>query len=128
MQVCERSLDCRYVILCVVPILCCALCYVCLTVDEIYHLAAPASPFHYMHNPIKTIKTNAIGTGNMLGMISVIVLHFIFVDYIPCLTLVVGTHYLHQCQHNPCSWMLGTNDSTHQRARSPTHQLADEKS
>jgi len=40
----------------------------CSTVDEIYHLAAPASPFHYMHNPIKTIKTNAVGTGNMLGM------------------------------------------------------------
>lgn len=39
-----------------------------LEIDEIYHLAAPASPFHYMHNPIKTIKTNAIGTGNMLGL------------------------------------------------------------
>ena len=27
-------------------------------VDEIYHLASPASPPHYMYNPVKTIKTN----------------------------------------------------------------------
>lgn len=37
-------------------------------VDEIYHLASPASPPHYMYNPIKTIKTNTIGTINMLGL------------------------------------------------------------
>jgi len=37
-------------------------------VDEIYHLASPASPPHYMYNPIKTIKTNSIGTMNMLGL------------------------------------------------------------
>ena len=37
-------------------------------VDEIYHLASPASPPHYMFNPIKTIKTNSIGTINMLGL------------------------------------------------------------
>ena len=37
-------------------------------VDEIYHLASPASPPHYMYNPIKTIKTNSIGTINMLGL------------------------------------------------------------
>lgn len=37
-------------------------------VDEIYHLASPASPPHYMFNPVKTIKTNTIGTINMLGM------------------------------------------------------------
>lgn len=36
--------------------------------DEIYHLASPASPPHYMFNPIKTIKTNTIGTINMLGL------------------------------------------------------------
>lgn len=36
-------------------------------VDEIYHLASPASPPHYMHNPVKTLKTNTIGTINMLG-------------------------------------------------------------
>ncbi|XP_073992488.1 UDP-xylose synthase [Rhodnius prolixus] len=37
-------------------------------VDEIYHLASPASPPHYMYNPVKTIKTNTIGTINMLGL------------------------------------------------------------
>lgn len=30
-------------------------------VDEIYHLASPASPPHYMYNPVKTIKTNTLG-------------------------------------------------------------------
>lgn len=37
-------------------------------VDEIYHLASPASPPHYMYNPVKTIKVNSIGTINMLGL------------------------------------------------------------
>lgn len=37
-------------------------------VDEIYHLASPASPPHYMDNAVKTIKTNTIGTINMLGL------------------------------------------------------------
>jgi len=36
--------------------------------DEIYHLASPASPPHYMYNPVKTIKTNTVGTVNMLGL------------------------------------------------------------
>lgn len=36
-------------------------------VDEIYHLASPASPPHYMLNPVKTVKTNTLGTINMLG-------------------------------------------------------------
>ncbi|CAI7821772.1 unnamed protein product [Closterium sp. NIES-53] len=39
-----------------------------LEVDQIYHLACPASPVHYKHNPIKTIKTNVAGTMNMLGL------------------------------------------------------------
>lgn len=39
-----------------------------LEVDQIYHLACPASPPHYQYNPIKTIKTNTEGTGNMLGL------------------------------------------------------------
>ncbi|KAH7302080.1 hypothetical protein KP509_23G055600 [Ceratopteris richardii] len=39
-----------------------------LEVDHIYHLACPASPVHYKHNPIKTIKTNVMGTLNMLGL------------------------------------------------------------
>jgi len=37
-------------------------------VDQIYHLACPASPPHYQYNPIKTIKTSAMGTLNMLGL------------------------------------------------------------
>ncbi len=37
-------------------------------VDKIWHLACPASPIHYQHNPIKTIKTNFMGTYNMLGL------------------------------------------------------------
>ena len=37
-------------------------------VDEIYHLASPASPPHYMFNPVKTIKTNTVGTVNVLGL------------------------------------------------------------
>ncbi|TVZ22991.1 UDP-glucuronate decarboxylase [Dokdonia sp. Hel_I_63] len=37
-------------------------------VDEIYNLACPASPPHYQHNPIKTIKTSVIGAINMLGL------------------------------------------------------------
>jgi UDP-glucuronate decarboxylase len=37
-------------------------------VDKVYHLACPASPIHYQHNPIKTVKTNVMGTINMLGL------------------------------------------------------------
>lgn len=39
-----------------------------LEVDLIYHLACPASPKYYQHNPIKTVKTNVIGTLNILGL------------------------------------------------------------
>lgn len=39
-----------------------------LEVDQIYHLACPASPIHYQYNPIKTIKTAFLGTYNMLGL------------------------------------------------------------
>ncbi|MBI4782358.1 MAG: SDR family oxidoreductase [Oscillatoriophycideae cyanobacterium NC_groundwater_1537_Pr4_S-0.65um_50_18] len=39
-----------------------------LEVDQIYHLACPASPTHYQYNPVKTIKTNVMGTMNMLGL------------------------------------------------------------
>ncbi len=39
-----------------------------LEVDQVYHLACPASPVHYQANPIKTIKTNVLGTINMLGL------------------------------------------------------------
>ncbi len=37
-------------------------------VDKVYHLACPASPIHYQHNAIKTVKTNVMGTINMLGL------------------------------------------------------------
>jgi len=37
-------------------------------VDEIYNLACPASPIHYQHNAIKTIKTSVMGAINMLGL------------------------------------------------------------
>ncbi|MEE8349377.1 MAG: UDP-glucuronic acid decarboxylase family protein [Acidobacteriota bacterium] len=39
-----------------------------LEVDQIYNLACPASPVHYQHNPVKTVKTNVVGAINMLGM------------------------------------------------------------
>ena len=37
-------------------------------VDNIWHLACPASPIHYQFNPIKTTKTSFMGTYNMLGL------------------------------------------------------------
>jgi len=39
-----------------------------LEVDQIYHLACPASPIHYQYNPVKTVKVNVMGTLNMLGL------------------------------------------------------------
>ena len=39
-----------------------------LEVDQIYHLACPASPKSYQYNAIKTIKTNIQGTINALGI------------------------------------------------------------
>ncbi|HEX3083140.1 MAG TPA: UDP-glucuronic acid decarboxylase family protein [Pyrinomonadaceae bacterium] len=41
---------------------------VLLEVDQIYNLACPASPIHYQYNPVKTVKTNVMGTMNMLGL------------------------------------------------------------
>lgn len=37
-------------------------------VDQIYNLACPASPVHYQHNAIKTIKTSVMGAINCLGL------------------------------------------------------------
>ncbi len=37
-------------------------------IDQIYHLACPASPVHYQFDPIKTAKTNFLGTLNMLEL------------------------------------------------------------
>ena len=39
-----------------------------LEVDWIFNLACPASPVHYQHNPVKTIKTCMLGVINMLGL------------------------------------------------------------
>lgn len=39
-----------------------------LNVDEIYHLACPASPLHYQADPIKTTKTCVLGALNVLEM------------------------------------------------------------
>ena len=35
-------------------------------IHTIYNLACPASPVHYQHDPVSTIKTNVVGTANML--------------------------------------------------------------
>jgi UDP-glucuronate decarboxylase len=37
-------------------------------VDEIYHLACPASPPHYQRNPVRTLKTAVMGTMNILEL------------------------------------------------------------
>ena len=37
-------------------------------VDEIYHLACPASPVFYQRDPVQTTKTSVIGSINMLGL------------------------------------------------------------
>jgi UDP-glucuronate decarboxylase len=37
-------------------------------VDEIYHLACPASPPHYQRNPVRTLKTAVVGTMNVLEL------------------------------------------------------------
>lgn len=37
-------------------------------VDEIYNLACPASPVHYQHDPVQTVKTSVHGAINVLGL------------------------------------------------------------
>lgn len=39
-----------------------------LEVDQIYNLACPASPPYYQNDPVQTVKTNVMGTINMLGL------------------------------------------------------------
>ena len=39
-----------------------------LSVDKIWHLACPASPLHYQRDPIETVRTNFLGTYNMLEL------------------------------------------------------------
>lgn len=38
------------------------------SIDEIYHLACPASPVHYQRDPIQTMKISVMGAFNVLGM------------------------------------------------------------
>jgi UDP-glucuronate decarboxylase len=37
-------------------------------VDQIYNMACPASPIHYQHDPVQTVKTSVHGAINMLGL------------------------------------------------------------
>jgi UDP-glucuronate decarboxylase len=37
-------------------------------VDAIYNLACPASPIHYQHDPVQTLKTCVHGSINLLGL------------------------------------------------------------
>lgn len=37
-------------------------------VDEIYNLACPASPVHYQHDPVQTLRTSVLGAINMLDL------------------------------------------------------------
>ena len=39
-----------------------------LEVDAIYNLACPASPIHYQHDAVQTIRTNVLGAMNMLEL------------------------------------------------------------
>ena len=39
-----------------------------LEVDAIYNLACPASPIHYQHDAVQTIRTNILGAMNMLDL------------------------------------------------------------
>lgn len=36
--------------------------------NEIYNLACPASPIHYQHNPVETMKSSVLGMMNMLDL------------------------------------------------------------
>ena len=39
-----------------------------LEVDQIFNLACPASPIHYQHEPVRTVKTSVLGAINMLDL------------------------------------------------------------
>lgn len=38
------------------------------SIDEVYHLACPASPIHYQKDPIRTMKISVFGAYNILGL------------------------------------------------------------
>ena len=72
-----------------------------LEVDQVYHLACPASPVHYKYNPIKTIKTSFLGTMNMLGLAKVhFFVFFVSLDFLgsSCRSLSLSLLLL-------CSWI-----------------------
>jgi UDP-glucuronate decarboxylase len=46
-------------------------------VDQIYHLACPASPVFYQHNGVETIKTCVLGTMNMLELAKSVKAHIL---------------------------------------------------
>lgn len=68
-------------------------------VDEIYHLASPASPPHYMYNPVKTIKTNTMGTINVLGLAKRVSCFFaiLYTNLKKC--FILGNGQSAYCQH-----------------------------
>lgn len=70
-----------------------------LEVDQIYHLACPASPPHYQYNPVKTIKTSTEGTLNMLGLAKRVHVRYyllLFSSYILCIiTCFIGSYVAH---------------------------------
>jgi UDP-glucuronate decarboxylase len=37
-------------------------------IDQVYNMACPASPIHYQHDPVQTVKTSVHGAINMLGL------------------------------------------------------------
>jgi len=39
-----------------------------INIDEIYHLACPASPKYYQYDPVQTLRTNVLGTMNILDL------------------------------------------------------------
>ena len=48
-------------------------------VDEIYHLASPASPPHYMYNSVKTIKENMFYNHTIIPSIIFIFCKFLLI-------------------------------------------------
>lgn len=47
-------------------------------VGAIFHLACPASPIHYQFDPVKTIRTNVLGTANALELAKLLGVPMIF--------------------------------------------------
>lgn len=54
-------------------------------IDEIYHMASPASPVFYQENPFDTIYVNTIGTKNMLSIAKKIMQSFFLQVQVKCM-------------------------------------------